>query len=74
MRKERPGEYPVDIHRIGLERFRASKPAQSGRGVHPATKLGFTMGAISIAIPLAVFWLNLPWASVAARLPGVSAG
>jgi hypothetical protein len=42
--------------------------------VHPATKLGFTMGAISIAIPLAVFWFNLPWARVAAGLPGVAAG
>jgi hypothetical protein len=39
--------------------------------VHPATKLGFTMGAISVAIPLAVFWGNLPWAGVAAHLPGV---
>jgi hypothetical protein len=39
--------------------------------VHPATKLGFTMGAISVAIPLAVFWGNLPWAAVAAHLPGV---
>lgn len=38
---------------------------------HPATKLGFAMAAISVAIPLAVFWLNLPWASVAAKLPGV---
>ncbi len=41
--------------------------------VHPATKLGFAMGVISIAIPLAVFWFNLPWAGVAARLPGVGA-
>jgi hypothetical protein len=39
--------------------------------VHPATKLGFTMGVISVAIPLAVFWGNLPWAEVAAHLPGV---
>jgi hypothetical protein len=39
--------------------------------VHPATKLGFAMGAISIAVPLAVFWFNLPWANIAARLPGV---
>jgi hypothetical protein len=31
------------------------------------------MGALSVAIPLAVFWLNLPWADVAARLPGVLA-
>ena len=41
--------------------------------VHPATKLGFAMAAISVAIPLAVFWGKLPWASVAARLPGVGA-
>lgn len=40
---------------------------------HPATRLGFTMAVISIAIPLAVFWLNLPWAKVAAQLPGVGA-
>jgi len=39
--------------------------------VHPATRFGFAMGAISVAIPLAVFWFNLPWAKVAARLPGV---
>ena len=38
---------------------------------HPATRFGFIMGAISVAVPLAVFWFNLPWASVAARLPGV---
>jgi hypothetical protein len=41
--------------------------------VHPATKFGFAMGAISVAIPLTVFWFHLPWASVAARLPGVGA-
>ena len=41
--------------------------------VHPATRFGFTMAAITVVIPLAVFWLNLPWASVAARLPGVGA-
>jgi hypothetical protein len=40
---------------------------------HPATKLGFSMAAITVAIPLAVFWLNLPWAKVAAHLPGVGA-
>jgi hypothetical protein len=39
--------------------------------VQPATKLGFTMGAITVAIPLAVFWFNLPWAKVASHLPGV---
>ena len=41
--------------------------------VHPATKLGFAMAAISVAIPLAVFWGKLPWANVAAHLPGVGA-
>jgi hypothetical protein len=41
--------------------------------LHPATRFGFMMGAITVAIPLAVFWFNLPWASVAARLPGVGA-
>src|SRR5436190_8952641 len=34
--------------------------------IHPATKFGFTMALVSEAIPLAVFWLNLPWARVAA--------
>jgi hypothetical protein len=38
---------------------------------HPATKLGLAMASITIAVPLAVFWLNLPWAKVAAYLPGV---
>jgi hypothetical protein len=41
--------------------------------IHRATKLGFTMAAITVAIPLSVFWFNLPWASVAAHLPGVGA-
>lgn len=40
--------------------------------VHPATRFGFTMGAISVAVPLAVFWFNLPWAKVAAHLPGLT--
>jgi hypothetical protein len=31
------------------------------------------MGAVTVAIPLAVFWLNLPWAKAAAHLPGVGA-
>src|SRR5690348_6409924 len=30
--------------------------------VHPATRLGFSIAAITVAIPLAVFWFNLPWA------------
>jgi hypothetical protein len=41
--------------------------------IHPATKLGFSMAGISVALPLIVFWGHLPWASVAARLPGVGA-
>ena len=40
---------------------------------HPATKLGFSMAAIGVAAPLAVWWFNLPWAKVAAHLPGVGA-
>jgi hypothetical protein len=38
---------------------------------HPATKFGFAMALITVAMPLAVFWLDLPWAKVAAHLPGV---
>jgi hypothetical protein len=41
--------------------------------VHPATKFGFAMGVITVGIPLAVFWFNLPWAKIAAHLPGVVA-
>jgi hypothetical protein len=41
--------------------------------VHGATRLGFTMAAIAVAVPLAVFWFNLPWSKVAAHLPGVGA-
>lgn len=41
--------------------------------VHPATRLGLAMIALVTFIPIAVFWLNLPWASVAAHLPGVGA-
>ena len=41
--------------------------------VHPATRLGFTMAVISVAIPLAVFWSGADWADVAAKLPGVGA-
>ncbi len=39
--------------------------------IHTATWLGFTMGAVSVAIPLVVFWTGADWASIAARLPGV---
>lgn len=42
----------------------------SGRA-HPATKLGFAMLLVSVAIPLFVFWTGADWASVAARLPGI---
>lgn len=38
---------------------------------HPATWLGFSMLAISIAVPLAVFWTGADWASIAAQMPGV---
>jgi cytochrome bd-type quinol oxidase subunit 2 len=41
--------------------------------IHPATKFGIAMLAVSVSVPLAVFWFNLPWANVAARLPGVGA-
>ena len=39
--------------------------------IHPATKLGFAMGALSIAIPQFVFWAGADWASVARQLPGL---
>lgn len=39
--------------------------------VHPATWLGFALGVISVAVPLAVFWTGADWASVARQLPGV---
>jgi hypothetical protein len=41
--------------------------------IHPATRLGFAMGVVSVAIPLAVFWGKLPWATVVSHLPGVGA-
>jgi hypothetical protein len=41
--------------------------------VHPATKFGIGMAALWVVFPLAVFWLDLPWANVAAHLPGVGA-
>jgi hypothetical protein len=41
--------------------------------LHPATKFGIAMAALWAVCPLAVWWLNLPWASVAAHLPGVGA-
>ena len=39
--------------------------------LHPATSLGIAMLAVTVAVPLAVFWLNLPWADVARNLLGV---
>ncbi len=39
--------------------------------VHPATKLGFALTALSVAVPLMIFWTGADWASIAARLPGV---
>lgn len=41
--------------------------------IHPATAFGVGMAALWVVCPLAVFWLNLPWARVAAHLPGVGA-
>ena len=41
--------------------------------VHPATKFGIAMAALWAVCPLAVWWLDLPWAKVAAQLPGVGA-
>jgi hypothetical protein len=41
--------------------------------VHPATKFGIAMAALWVVFPIAVFWLHLPWAQVAAHLPGVRA-
>ena len=38
---------------------------------HPATWLGFAMGAVAVVFPLFVFWTGADWASIAARLPGV---
>lgn len=39
--------------------------------VHPATWMGFGLVAISILVPLAIFWSGFDWASVAIRLPGI---
>ena len=40
---------------------------------HPATKFGFSMAVLTIGVPLAVFWFNVPWAGAASHLPGVPA-
>jgi hypothetical protein len=39
--------------------------------VHPATKLGFSMAVLTIAIPQVVFWTGANWAAVARHLPGI---
>jgi hypothetical protein len=39
--------------------------------VHPATRFGIAMAVTTVAVPLLVFWTGLPWAKVAAHLPGV---
>jgi hypothetical protein len=39
--------------------------------VHPATKFGISMALLWEVFPLSVFWLGLPWAKVAANLPGL---
>lgn len=39
--------------------------------IHPATKIGIGMAALWAVFPLAVWWLNLPWAALASELPGV---
>lgn len=41
--------------------------------VHPGTKFGIGMAALWEIFPLSVFWFNLPWARLAAHLPGVGA-
>jgi hypothetical protein len=40
--------------------------------VHPATKLGFSMAVLTIAVPQVVFWMGADWAAVARHLPGVA--
>lgn len=40
--------------------------------IHPATKLGFGLAAISEIIPLVVFWTGADWAGLARQLPGVA--
>jgi hypothetical protein len=39
--------------------------------VHPATWLGISMGAVSIVVPLLIFWTGADWASIARQLPGI---
>ena len=39
--------------------------------LHPATKLGIAMLAITVFAPIIVFWTGLDWANLARQLPGV---
>jgi hypothetical protein len=39
--------------------------------VHPATRLGFSLGAVATIVPLVIFWAGADWASVARQLPGL---
>jgi hypothetical protein len=41
--------------------------------VHAATWLGFAAAALTVAVPLFVFWTGADWGSVASVLPGVGA-
>lgn len=41
--------------------------------VHPATKLVFALAALTVIVPLTIFWTGLPWAKVVAHFPGVGA-
>ena len=41
--------------------------------IHPATRFGISMAALWVVCPLAVWWLDLPWARIAAHLPEVGA-
>lgn len=41
--------------------------------LHPATRLGLAMQAVTVGIPLFVFWSGADWAGIAAKLPGVGA-
>ena len=41
--------------------------------IHPATRLALLLAAVSVFVPLIVFWTGLDWAAIARRLPGVGA-
>lgn len=40
--------------------------------LHPATRRAITLGALTVLVPLAVFWSGFDWAAVARHLPGVA--